>query len=255
MQLTVLGIVGVLAGLVAAEMLKEIVRREYGSWAPGLACVLVRLAGLIHSSRAAEWRADVLYLQSEGKSGLWEAACHLLAAPKLSVRELAGKHRALVGAEGTDSVPVDWAGVSWVGVGEGILGDGFSEWVQSRLQEGNGRSRGHVSSVFETANWFAGDPQDVGFAWSEDGEFRGMGVSGAEELAIVTTPSYYERHLKTPPWCHDVFLATPEAFDALAKLADAVDRDRVGGHKNASVYIAFYDRWQIKSSCECCEGD
>jgi hypothetical protein len=251
-QLTALGIVGVVVGLVAAEMLKEVVRREYGSWAPGLARALVTLAGLIHGSRAAEWRGDVLYLQSEDKSALWEAACHLLAAPKLLVRELAGKHR---GLERTDRVPVDWAGVSWVGVGEGTLGDGFAEWVQSRLREGSEHSRRHVRSVFDTANWFAGDPQDVGFAWSEDGEFRGMGVSGAEELAIVTTPSYYERHLKAPPWCHDVFLTTPEALDALAKLADAVDRDRVGGHKNATVHIAFYDRWQVTSSCECCEGD
>jgi 5-methylcytosine-specific restriction protein B len=72
--------------LVATEILKQIVAREYDSWAPALARAIVRLAGWVHPPRAREWRADLVYVQSveQAETGLWEALCHLAAAPKLS---------------------------------------------------------------------------------------------------------------------------------------------------------------------------
>jgi hypothetical protein len=249
MPLTALGIIGLVVALVATEMLREAVRREYGSWAPVLARVLVRLAGLIHRSRAAEWRADVLYLQAEGRSGLWEASCHLLAAPSLLARELAGRRGSPAGGQHGDGAPVDWAAVSWVG-----LHDGFAGEVRATLQLGRGQSRAHLSAVYSVGNWFAPDPQDVSLQWSQDGEFRGLAVSGAETMAIVTTPAYYEQHLKKPPLGCDVYLASPEAFAVLSRLADSVDPDRVGGHRYGSLYFAFWDKWKVTSSCECCSG-
>lgn len=249
MPLTALGIIGLVVVLVATEMLREAVRREYGSWAPALARIIVRLAGLIHRSRAAEWRADVLYLQGEGSSGLWEAGCHLLAAPGLRARELLGRQSSPVGGQHGDGASVDWAAVSWVG-----LDDGFAAEVQATLPHGRGQSRGHLDSVFRAGNWFAGDPQHVTLQWSQDGEFRGMVVDGAENIAIVTTPTYYEQHLKKPPICCDVYLASPEAFALLHRLADSVDPDRVSEHRYGSLCIAFWDKWQVTSSCDCCSG-
>jgi AcrR family transcriptional regulator len=196
MPLTALGIIGLVIALVATEMLREAVRREYGSWAPELARVLVRLAGFIHRSRAAEWRSDVLYLQAEGSSGLWEASCHLVAAPGLLARELAGRRNSPAG----EGHAVDWAAVS------------------------------------------------------HDGEFRGLAVSGAETMAIVTTPAYYKQHLKKPPPGCDVYLASPGAFAVLRRLADSVDPDRVGEHRHRSLYFVFWDGWKVTSSCECCSG-
>lgn len=249
MQPTVLGIAGVIVGLVAAEMLKEAVRREYGSWAPGLARAMVRLAGLIHPSRAAEWRADILYLQTQGQSGLWEAACYLLAAPKLLLRESLRKLRGLELRRRADGGRVDWSVVSWVG-----LDDGFTAEIRAGLRDGRGHSRNRLGSVYRAGNWLAGDPQEVSLTWSQNGAFSGMAVSGAETLAFVTSPSHYERHVRKPPLGCDIFLATPEAFAALRQLADSVDPDRVGKHREGCVHIAFWDRWQATSSCECCSG-
>ena len=82
----VLALAVLVMSLVGTEIVKQIVAREYDSWAPALARALVRLAGWVHPPRAREWRADVAYVQSveQGDTGLWEALCHLVAAPKLS---------------------------------------------------------------------------------------------------------------------------------------------------------------------------
>jgi hypothetical protein len=247
MPLTVLGIIGLVVALVTTEMLREAVRREYGSWAPGLARALVRLAGFIHRSRAAEWRADVLYLQAEGSSGLWEAGCHLMAAPGLQARELAGRRSSPAAGRPTVATSVNWAAVRWVG-----LHDDFVAEVLGTLRPGRGQSKGHLSSVYSVGNHFAGDPQDVTLQWAQDGEFRGLAVSGAETMAIVTSPDFYEQHLKKPPLGCDVYLASPGTFEALRRLADSVDPERMGEHRYGSLYFAFWDRWQVRSSCECC---
>lgn len=66
-----------------------ILENEYPSWASALARGLVGLAGWVHPRRRDEWVADVLYLQRQGKTGLWEAAAYLVGAPWLTLRRFA----------------------------------------------------------------------------------------------------------------------------------------------------------------------
>ena len=81
-------LLGPLVGLalfIVAVAVTEAIKREYDRWAPALARRLVRVAGWIFPARAEEWNADVLYLQRSpgAETGLWEASCDLLGAPKL----------------------------------------------------------------------------------------------------------------------------------------------------------------------------
>jgi hypothetical protein len=86
-----LAIAGVLAG---TALLVFIGRRVPGwhhdGWARALARCLVGLAGRVHRSRADEWMADIVYLQTveEHRAGLREAVSHLCGAPKLALRAL-----------------------------------------------------------------------------------------------------------------------------------------------------------------------
>lgn len=77
-------------GFVLRAVVSEMVKQEYTRWAPALARAVVRLAGHLHPTRADEWLADILYLQStpEASTGLWEALCHLCGAPKLAARAI-----------------------------------------------------------------------------------------------------------------------------------------------------------------------
>jgi hypothetical protein len=80
--------VAIAAGLVghAARLMLE---KEYPSWAPVLASLLVRVAGWICPVRRREWWADVQAVQDEGATGLWEATQYLMGAPWLSLRWIA----------------------------------------------------------------------------------------------------------------------------------------------------------------------
>jgi len=51
----------------------------------------VRIAGFIEPARRAAWWADILYLQSRGRSGVREAASCLVSAPWLLVRRAAAR--------------------------------------------------------------------------------------------------------------------------------------------------------------------
>jgi len=62
------------------------IQNEYASWAPALARLWVSVAGFVCPSRRDQWRADVLYIQKQGGSGLYEAGCHLTGAFVLVVR-------------------------------------------------------------------------------------------------------------------------------------------------------------------------
>jgi len=65
-----------------------VLEKEYLSWAPALALLLVRLAGWLHPIRRKEWSADVRAVQGEGGTGLWEAAGFLAGAPWLTLRRI-----------------------------------------------------------------------------------------------------------------------------------------------------------------------
>ena len=82
--------VGALCGLAVLFVIKnasqEMIRREYVWWAPALARLLVRCAGVIYPARAAYWTNEVLNVQEyegdEQESALWYAADVLLDALK-----------------------------------------------------------------------------------------------------------------------------------------------------------------------------
>jgi hypothetical protein len=101
--------------------------------APALARFLVDLAGWLHPVRRAEWLADVRYLQSRDRDGLWEAVSYLSGAPWLSLRQ--------VGFQVT-SVPMLWreagcGGALIFGVVH-ILGAALSASLVSRRALGPG---------------------------------------------------------------------------------------------------------------------
>lgn len=75
-------------GLVGSGV-RLVLEKEYRSWAPALASLLVRLAGWIHPLRRREWWGDVRAVQDEGTSGLWEATRYLMGAPWLTLRWIA----------------------------------------------------------------------------------------------------------------------------------------------------------------------
>lgn len=78
--------VGLLLGL--STMVLLMFEKEYRALASMLARLLVLLAGWCHPTRRMEWLADVLYLQSRDRSGLWEATAYLGGAPWLSLRQV-----------------------------------------------------------------------------------------------------------------------------------------------------------------------
>src|ERR1700730_7240486 len=67
-----------------------VLEKEYATWAPALARLLVRAAGFVYWPRREQWRADILYLQQvKNESVLLPAGWCLLSAPGLLVRHVA----------------------------------------------------------------------------------------------------------------------------------------------------------------------
>jgi hypothetical protein len=177
-------------GLVVAEVLKQIVAREYDSWAPALARVLVRLAGWLHAPRAREWEADVAYLQvEEGESGLWAAAGHLAAAPRLTGVSLVRWLRAVV--TGRDADPADLAAALLAG-GRWVSRDD-AEWLRFRCEEA-GQPYHQAENVYRLGNLLVSSPQVVTFVRADDGTMRGFTVEGADDEGVCVGASFYARH-------------------------------------------------------------
>lgn len=83
-------VLGVLA-FVAKKAIELALENEYASWAPALARLWMRCAGLVCRSHRDDWWADLLYLQRvEGVSGLMQAGSCLVSAPFLVAWEGAG---------------------------------------------------------------------------------------------------------------------------------------------------------------------
>jgi hypothetical protein len=75
--------------LVLKRALELVLEKEYATWAPALARLLVAAAGFVCWPRRAQWRADLRYMQQvEGESGLLPAGWCLLSAPWLALRHL-----------------------------------------------------------------------------------------------------------------------------------------------------------------------
>ena len=88
-----IGLVAVLA-YIAGKAVSVAIEREYDSWAPALAVLIVKLAGFISRTRRDQWEADVLYDQGEkGRTALGEAIWHLIGAPGLALREAPARIR------------------------------------------------------------------------------------------------------------------------------------------------------------------
>jgi len=68
-----------------------VLEKEYATWAPALARVLVRAAGFVYWPRRGQWSADLRYVQQvEDESGLLPAGWCLLSAPWLLFRHVVG---------------------------------------------------------------------------------------------------------------------------------------------------------------------
>jgi hypothetical protein len=79
---------GVLAtlGFVGKEAIKLILANEYASWAPALARLLVRAAGVLYPPRRAAWLADLAYVQrAEKRSGLPQAGSCLASSVRFGL--------------------------------------------------------------------------------------------------------------------------------------------------------------------------
>jgi hypothetical protein len=76
--------------VVSKKTIELILEKEYGIWAPALARLVVRLAGLLCRSRRGEWWVDLLYVQRvENESGLLKAADCLVFAPWIALLDAA----------------------------------------------------------------------------------------------------------------------------------------------------------------------
>jgi hypothetical protein len=89
MSLLLVALLAVL--LLALKRAFELVlEKEYATWAPALARLLVRAAGFVYWPRRDQWEADLRYVQEvQAQAGLLVAGWCLLSAPALLVMELA----------------------------------------------------------------------------------------------------------------------------------------------------------------------
>ena len=183
-------VLAVTLGLVGAEVAKQIVAREYDSWAPALARALVGLAGRIHPPRAREWRADLAYLQTvEGGTGLWAACSHLTAAPRLTGVALGSWLCDTVTGRGVDAVELAAA----LSVGRRRFGRDHAEWLRFRADEA-GQPYDQAENVYRLAEVLAAEPRIVSFVCSADGAMRGLTVEGAQSEGVCVAASIYARH-------------------------------------------------------------
>jgi hypothetical protein len=213
-SLTLVLLVGSLVGV---QVVKQIVAREYDSWAPALARALVRVAGWVHPPRAREWRADMIYVQSaERETGLWEAFCHLVAAPKLSSLVAA---RCV--ARGVRRAVSDRDSLS-AGVASGGL-EPFRPWLAAWITERTdnaGNPYDLADTVYELAQNLAYDPQVVSFVVEPDSSLRGLAVCGAAEDAALVSRDFYDLHPGRFSQSTDVVeIADANLLDALRNLA------------------------------------
>src|SRR2546421_4915701 len=75
--------------LAAKRAFELVLEKEYATWAPALARLLVRAAGFVYWPRRAQWQADLEYVQQvEDESGLLPAGWCLLSAPWLLLRHV-----------------------------------------------------------------------------------------------------------------------------------------------------------------------
>jgi len=107
-----------------------VLEKEYATWAPALARVLVRAAGFVYWPRRGQWSADLRYVQQvEDESGLLPAGWCLLSAPWLLFRHVVGVFNATGRRQWAEHVSFPRglvvAGVMSsliVGVGAGLVG-------------------------------------------------------------------------------------------------------------------------------------
>jgi len=81
----------VMAALVLAlkQAFELVLEKEYLSWAPALARLLVRVAGFVYWPRREQWGADLRYVQQvDEESGLLAAGWCLLSVPWLLLRHV-----------------------------------------------------------------------------------------------------------------------------------------------------------------------
>jgi hypothetical protein len=134
-EVAVISAVISMVGGVVAGAIHLALEKEYGTWAPALARLLVRLAGLLCPSHRGKWWADLRYLQRvERQSGLFQAGWCLVCAPWLALRDAAlttctqGRR-----AIGSQLVRENAKGVALVGVaGVGFVFDAlFLLWLST----------------------------------------------------------------------------------------------------------------------------
>jgi hypothetical protein len=203
--------------LVGAEALKQIVAREYDSWAPALARLLVRLAGRIHPPRALEWRADAAYIQTvEGVSGLWASSSHLAAAPTLTAAALGRRLHDAVTARTFD--PADLAAALAVGH-QCLSRDGVAD-LRFRAEEA-GYPYDLADTVYFLAGMLVPEPRVVSFVRSPDGAMRGFTVEGAHSEGVCLAASFYARHRRqVGRGSQRVAVIEDETLDAIGQIAD-----------------------------------
>jgi hypothetical protein len=176
LHLMVLGGLTVL-GLGVKKAVELILDKEYATWAPALARILVRAAGFVCRRRREHWRADLQYLQQVvGESGLLQAGSCLLSSPWLALRDALAALQLLQPYQEAESAAV--SGPSHTSVSDTILEYSGFRWpceCHLRIYERPGRrplaivgqmehSDGSITNSIETlaaviaTTYFAGNP-------------------------------------------------------------------------------------------------
>jgi hypothetical protein len=131
-----LGVMVLMAGVVLKKAAEVAVEREYATWAPALARLLVRVAGFVYRPQRDRWWADLVHDQKEAaESGLPQALWCLLGSPGLLLRDAVGAARAhrrpLVSPEVLTTLLTPLMVVAWAATGGYSLGGFFGMIVLS----------------------------------------------------------------------------------------------------------------------------
>jgi hypothetical protein len=82
---------GLFVGVVLKKAIELVLEKEYATWAPALARLLVEIAGFMCRPRREQWAADLAYVQRvEGTSGIVQAGSCFLSCWLLSLRHGGG---------------------------------------------------------------------------------------------------------------------------------------------------------------------